>query len=187
MRDGFKQLIIGYLFVLIKIHIVVDILPDFIGYIFIYNGIKKIATTSAQSYEKLKILSAIIAIFSVPNFFLSDQMIQQSIWWGYYVIALSLLKVILVYFLFDILRVVARLLPSDEALLSTKRMYTWYMTIILGSLFFQSILMNFPIFMIQSVSIFIVILVLIIEISFLVYLRNMQKRFPDNNLFNRYA
>ena len=69
MRQGFQQLIIGFLFVYLKIQIVVDILPDFIGYIFIYNGIKQIATLSSQSYGKLKILCIVLAIISLPNFF----------------------------------------------------------------------------------------------------------------------
>ncbi|QFG00525.1 hypothetical protein PB01_17980 [Psychrobacillus glaciei] len=187
MRDGFKQLIIGFLFVLIKIHVVVDLLPDFLGYIFIYNGIKQIATLSSQSYEKLKILSIILVIASIPNFFLNDQVIQQSGWFSYYPIFLSLLKVILVYFLFDLLRGVAKLLPSNDALQATNRMYTWYLTIVLGSLFFQSLLMNFPINIAFSAMIFIVISVLVIEISFLFYLRNMQKRFPSGGLFNVYS
>ncbi|WP_391204850.1 hypothetical protein [Psychrobacillus sp. L4] len=187
MRDGFKQLIIGFLFVLIKIHIVVDLLPDFLGYIFIYNGIKQIATLSSQSYEKLKILSIILVIASIPNFFLNDQVIQQSGWFSYYPIFLSLLKVILVYFLFDLLRSVAKLLPSNDALQATNRMYTWYLTIVLGSLFVQSLLMNFPINIAFSAMIFIVISVLVIEISFLVYLRNMQKRFPSDGILNTYT
>ncbi|WP_391117918.1 hypothetical protein [Psychrobacillus sp. L3] len=187
MRDGFKQLIIGFLFVLIKIHIVVDLLPDFLGYIFIYNGIKQIATLSSQSYEKLKILSIVLVIASIPNFFLNDQVIQQSGWFSYYPIFLSLLKVILVYFLFDLLRGVAKLLPSNGVLQTTNRMYTWYLTIVLGSLFVQSLLMNFPINIAFSAMIFIVISVLVIEISFLFYLRNMQKRFPSDGLFNIYS
>ncbi|MFF2753891.1 hypothetical protein ACFVR1_09065 [Psychrobacillus sp. NPDC058041] len=187
MNDGFKQLIIGFLFVLIKIHIVVDILPDFIGYIFIYNGIKQIATLSSQPYEKLKILSIILVIASIPNFFLNDQVIQQSGWFSYYPIFLSLLKVILVYYLFGLLRGVAKLLPSNDALQATNRMYTWYLSIVLGSLFFQSLVMNLPVNVTFSAMLFIGILVLLIEISFLVYLRNMQKRFPSNGSFNRYA
>lgn len=187
MRNGFKQLIIGFLFVLIKIHIVVDLLPDFLGYIFIYNGIKQIATLSSQSYERLKVLSIILTVVSVPNFFLNDQIIQHSGWFSYYPICLSLLKVILVYFLFDLLRGVAKLLPSNEALLATNRMYTWYMSIILGILFFQSILMNISINIELSISIIIIVLDLIVEIAFLIYLRNMQKRFPSDGLFNIYS
>jgi hypothetical protein len=187
MRDGFKQLIIGFLFVLIKIHIVVDILPDFIGYIFIYNGIKQIATLSSQPYEKLKVLSIILVIASIPNFFWSDQLIQQSVWFSYYPLFLSFLKVILVYFLFDLLREIAKLLPSNDALQATNRMYTWYLTVVLGSMFFQSLVRILPIIVSFFAMLFIVLLVLLVEISFLVYLRNMQKRFPSNGSFNRYA
>ncbi len=69
MRNGFKKLFIGFLFVFLKFHIIVDLLPDFIGYILIYNGIKQLATLSSQSYDKLKVLTIVLAVVSVPNFF----------------------------------------------------------------------------------------------------------------------
>lgn len=114
MRSGFKKLFIGFLFVFLKFHIIVDLLPDFIGYILIYNGIKQLATLSSQSYDKLKVLTIVLAVVSVPNFFLNDQIIQQSEWLSYYPVLLSLLKVILVYYLFDLLRVIAKLLPLKK-------------------------------------------------------------------------
>jgi len=187
MRNGFKQLFIGFLLVFIKIHIIVDLFPDFIGYIFIYNGIKQIATISSQSYESLKVLSIILVVVSLPNFFMSDQFIQQISWLTYYPTLLSLLKVILVYFLFELLREVAKLLPSNSALLSTNRMFYWYMTVTLSSLFIQSFLMNVTMDVMLPASILLIFLYLIVEISFLVYLNNIRKRFPEEGSFERYA
>ena len=115
-----------------------DLLPDFIGYILIYNGIKQLATLSSQPYDKLKVLTIALAIVSVPNFFLNDQIIQQSEWLSYYPVLLSLLKVILVYYLFDLLRVIAKLLPFEETFHATNRIFYWYMAVNLGSLLCQS-------------------------------------------------
>jgi hypothetical protein len=182
MRNGFKKLFIGFLFVFLKFHIIVDLLPDFIGYILIYNGIKQLATLSSQSYDKLKVLTIALAIVSVPNFFLNDQLIQQSEWLSFYPVLLSLLKVILVYYLFDLLRVIARLLTFEEAFHATNRIFYWYMTVNLGSLLCQSFIINAPMDIMLSVSVLIVVLGLIIEIAFLVYLRNMQKRFPKDEI-----
>ncbi|MEI4770726.1 hypothetical protein WAX74_13950 [Psychrobacillus sp. FJAT-51614] len=187
MRNGFKQLFIGFLFIFIKIHIIVDLFPDFIGYIFIYNGIKQIATLSSQPYEKLKNLLIILVIVSMPNFFLNDQVIQQSEWLGYYSALLSVLKVSLVYLLFTLLQEVAKLLPYKEGLISTKRMYYWYMSVVLPSLFIQSFLMNTSYDNSLTGSILIVMFILIIEISFLVYLNNMRKRYPKSGIYESYA
>ncbi|PZX03843.1 hypothetical protein C7437_10540 [Psychrobacillus insolitus] len=182
MRSGFKKLFIGFLFVFLKFHIIVDLLPDFIGYILIYNGIKQLATLSSQSYDKLKVLTIVLAVVSVPNFFLNDQIIQQSEWLSYYPVLLSLLKVILVYYLFDLLRVIAKLLPFEETLHATNRIFYWYMAVNLGSLLCQSFIINAPMDIMLSVSVLIVVLGLIIEIAFLVYLRNMQKRFSKDEI-----
>lgn len=187
MRQGFKQLIIGFLFVFLKIQIIVDILPDFIGYIFIYNGIKQIATLSSQSYDKLKIICIVLAIISIPNFFLNDQMIQQIEWFNYYPSLLALVKIALVYYLFILLRAVAKLLPSEGALYRTNRMFSWYMIVTLSTLLIQSFLMNIPMNISISLMIIIIVFSFIIEIAFLVYLRNIQKQFPKNNVIEKFV
>lgn len=187
MRQGFKQLIIGFLFVFLKIQIIVDILPDFIGYIFIYNGIKQIATLSSQSYDKLKILCIVLAIISVPNFFLNDQMIQQIEWLKYYPSLLNLVKMVLVYYLFHLLQVVAKLLPTTQALYRTNRMFSWYMVVTLSTSLTQSFLMNIPMDISISLMIIVIVASFIIEIAFLVYLRNIQKQFPKDSVIEKFV
>lgn len=186
MRQGFKQLIIGFLFVFLKIQIIVDILPDFIGYIFIYNGIKQIATLTTQSYDKLKILCFVLTIISVPNFFLNDQMIQQIEWLKHYPSLLTLVKIVLVYYLFNLLLVVVKLLPTEEALYKTNRMFSWYMFIMLSTLLIQSFLMNFTMNIGISLMIIVMVASFIIEISFLVFLRNIQKKFPEDSVIDKF-
>jgi len=187
MRQGFQQLIIGFLFVFLKIQLIVDILPDFIGYIFIYNGIKQIATLSSQSYDKLKILCIILAIISVPNFFLNDQIIQQTQWLEYYPVLLNLIKIVLIYYLFILLRVVVKLLPTEEALYKTNRMFSWYLVVALSTSLVQSFLKNIP--MNTGIQLLIILIAasFIIEISFLVYLRNIQKLFPKDGVIEKFV
>lgn len=187
MRQGFQQLIIGFLFVFLKIQVIVDILPDFIGYIFIYNGIKQIATLSSQSYDILKILCIVLAIISVPNFFLNDQMIQQIEWLKYYPSLLNLIKIVLVYYLFDLLQVVVKLLPTKQALYRTNRMFSWYMVVTLSASLIQSFLMNIPMNISIQLMIIVIVASFIIEISFLVYLRNIQKQFPKDSMIEKFV
>lgn len=187
MRQGFKQLIIGFLFILLEVHVIVDILPDFIGYIFIYNGIKLIATQTNQPYEKLKNLCILLAVLSVPSFFLNDQTIPQIKWLEYYPILLSLIKILLMYYLFNFLGLVVKFLPAEEAIERTNRMYYWYMVVTLGALLVQSFLMNMPMNA-NALLLFIVMLAsFIIEISFLVYLRNIQKQFPKDGVVEKFV
>lgn len=187
MRQGFQQLIIGFLFVFLKIQLIVDILPDFIGYIFIYNGIKQIATLSSQSYDKLKILCIALAIISVPNFFLNDQIIQQTQWLEYYPVLLNLFKIVLIYYLFILLRVVVKLLPTEETLYKTNRMFSWYLVVALITSLAQSFLKNIP--MNTGIQLLIITIAasFIIEISFLVYLRNIQKQFPKDGVIEKFV
>ncbi|QUG43203.1 hypothetical protein KD050_08280 [Psychrobacillus sp. INOP01] len=187
MKQGFQQLFIGFLFVFLKIQIIVDILPDFIGYIFIYNGIKQISTLSNQSYDKLKTLCIVLAIISVPNFFLNDQMIQQIEWLIYYPSLLNLIKIVLVYYLFDLLRVVAKLLPTEEAIYRTNRIFSWYMVVTLSTLLTQSFLMNISMDISIQLMIIVIVASFIIEIAFLVYLRNIQKQFPKDSVIEKFV
>lgn len=186
MRQGFQQLIIGFLFVFLKIQVVVDILPDFIGYIFIYNGIKQIATLSNQSYDKLKILCIVLTIISVPNFFLNDQMIQQMELFKYYPSLLSLVKIVLVYYLFGLLQVVAKMLPTEEAFDRTNRMFSWYMIVTLSTSLTQSFLMNISMDISIPLMIIVMVASFIIEIAFLVYLRNIQKKFSKDSVIEKF-
>lgn len=186
MRQGFKQLILGFLFVLLKIQIIVDMLPDFIGYIFIYNGIKQIASLSNQSYDKLKVLCIALVIISVPNFFLNDQMIQQIEWLKHYPSLLALIKIVLVYYLFILLLGVAKLLPTDEALFRTNRMFSWYMVIMLSTSLTQPFFMNISMNISIPLMIIVIIASFLIELSFLIYLRNIQKCFPKDNVFEKF-
>lgn len=187
MRQGFQQLIIGFLFVFLKIQLIVDILPDFIGYIFIYNGIKQIATLSTQSYGKLKVVCFVLTIISFPNFFLNDQMFQQIEWIKYYPSLLILGKIILVYYLFTLLHVVVKLLPTEEAFYRTNRMFSWYIIVTLGTLLTQSFLMNIPMDISITLMIIVNVTSFIIEISFLVYLRNIQKQFPKDSVMEKFV
>ena len=186
MKKGFKQLITGFLFIFLNIQIVVDLLPDFIGYIFIYNGIKQIANLSNQSYETLKKLCITLAILSVPNFFLNGQMMQQIEWLKYYPSLLTLVNIVLVYYLFVLLRAVVTLLPTDEALYRTNRMFSWYMVVTLSTLFIQSFLMNIPLNMSFLLMIIVIIASFIIQVSLLVYLHNIQKKFPKDSMIDKF-
>ena len=108
-------------------------------------------------------------------------------WFKYYPNLLSLVKIVLVYYLFDLLRAVVQLLPYEEALYKTNRMFSWYMVVTLSTSFIQSFLMNLS--MNTSIPLIIIVIVasFIIEIAFLVYLRNIQKQFPKDSVIEKFV
>lgn len=187
MKQGFKQLFIGFLFVFVNIHIIVDIMPNFIGYIFIYNGIKLIATLTSQNYGKLKLLCIILTITSIPSFFLNDSLLQQSDWLSYYPVVLTLLKVILVFYLFDLMKKATLMLPTKESLIYTERVFAWYMIIVISHLFIQSFTLNITNDFFIFLSIASVIFMIGAEIALLIYLNKIKKSFPEEGAFERFV
>lgn len=187
MKQGFKQLFIGFLFVFVNIHIIVDIMPNFIGYIFIYNGIKLIATLTSQNYGKLKLLCIILTIASIPSFFLNDSLLTQSDWLSYYPVVLTLLKVILVFYLFDLMKQATLMLPTKESLIYTERVFAWYMIIVILHLFIQSFTLNITNDFFIFLSIASVIFMIGAEIALLIYLNKIKKSFPEEGAFERFV
>ncbi len=192
MRKGFKYIIIGFLLILLDIHIFIDILPDPIGYLMILLGIEKLEFKESSTHPT-SIVATISLFFSIPTVFLDGQFFTQQIgisqWWGVYSNVLSLLDVILVYFLFQIIRSIVKMLHSHELTLKTEQMYKWYMVVMLTVLFIQPFLLNIGGRPAIGLMLLLVFFALITQITFLFFLRTIQKQFThgspgQGNLFN---
>ncbi|MFE6169271.1 hypothetical protein [Viridibacillus arvi] len=175
MSEGFKHLFIGYLFLLINIYIVVDIMPNFIGYILISSGIAKIAAEGKETM-RAQLLAILLAVYSLPHFFLQDQVRASYNWGEYYDLSYGLLQVIQVYFLFVVIQSVFTSLAAVKLSKITNKIGIWYLSIHLLSLFTMTLIIN-TLGMLQVTFLFIMsALPLIINIVFIIYLRKMQKR-----------
>jgi hypothetical protein len=180
MRKGFKQLIIGFILILLEIHIFVDFLPDPLGYFLIFSGIVKLERKKESTHPAGR-MAILLMLVSIPTFFISQQSLNQPTggmeWWGYYGTILSILKIILVYFIFQLIRNVVQTLHSVELAKRTESMYRWYMGVMLIVTFIQPFLINFSG---NGNGVLIIVLIasaLIIEIVFLFFLRSIQKEF----------
>lgn len=184
MRRGFKYIIVGFLLILFDIHIFIDILPDPIGYLMIIVGIGKIDFKDASTHPT-SILATILLFFSIPTLFLDGQFFTKQIgisqWWGIYSNVLSLLDIILVYFLFQLIKEVVKILHSPELTLKTQQMYKWYMIIMLSVLFTQPFLINTNVQLATGLSLLLVAFALIIHIMFIFFLRTIQKQFTHGS------
>ena len=77
----FKKLFWGFLFVFLEIHIIIDILPDPIGYFMIFSGLillLKNIPDSKPGKHAMRWAQALI-ILSIPSVFLSQNEINQLV------------------------------------------------------------------------------------------------------------
>lgn len=184
MRRGFKYIIVGFLLILFDIHILIDILPDPIGYLLIGLGIGKLDFKEAST-NPTSILATILLFYSLPTLFLDGQFFSQQIglsqWWGIYSTVLSLLNIILVYFLFQLIKDIVKILHSSELTLKTKQMYKWYMIIMLTVSFTQPFLINMDVQLATGLGLLLVAFSLITHLTFIFFLRTIQKQFTHGH------
>jgi len=184
MRVAFKYIIIGFLLILFDIHVFIDILPDPVGYLMIFIGTRKLEFKGSSTHPT-SVVASILIFASLPTIFLDAQFFSQQVsigeWWGIYRNVLSLLDIILVYFLFQLIKDVVKTLNSFELIRKTEKMYKWYMIVMLTVLFIQPFLLNINGQAAIGLMLLVVACALITQISFIFFLRNIQKQFTPSS------
>ncbi|WP_394189878.1 hypothetical protein [Paenisporosarcina quisquiliarum] len=182
MRNGFKYILTGYLLIFLDIHLIIDILPDPIGYFMILLGTRKIELNESGMHPT-RIVATLLLFLSIPTVLINPQLYQNQApeWWGMYTTATGVLDLILVYFLFQLIKRVVELLHSPELTLRTENTYKGYMVVMLIILFIQPFLTNLSEHTANGFAIFLVLAGFITQIIFLVFLRTLQKQFPYNS------
>ncbi|WLD91735.1 hypothetical protein [Alkalihalobacillus sp. AL-G] len=192
MSSSYRKIFWGFLLVLIEIHIIaIDLLPDPIGYYFIFSGISKIVE-DYQFGKNAKNLSMFIIFISVPTVFLQQttslnqfgQITAFSIW-PMYMIVLGILKLILVFYVFQLLMKIVNNLGAESLIRRASNTFKIYMSVMFVLTIFQSFTMNLSNDLLIALSVVFVVLSLIMEISFLLLIRKIGKVIgdhPEDNL-----
>lgn len=182
MRNAFKYILTGYILIFLDIHIFIDILPDPIGYIMILQGIRNIQFNESRLHPA-SIVATLLLFLSMPTVLINPQLYQNQTpeWWGMFTTAMGVLDLILVYFLFQLIKRVVELLNSPELTIKTENTYKGYMVVMLSILFIQTFLTNLSEHTATGFTIFLVLAGVITQITFLVFLRTLQKKFPYNS------
>lgn len=94
---------------------------------------------------------------------------------------MSLLDIILVYFLFQLIKDVVKTLHSFELTRKTEKMYKWYMIVMLTVLVIQPFLININGQAAIGLMLLVVACALITQISFIFFLRSIQKHFTSSS------
>ena len=182
MRDAFKYILTGYILIFLDIHLIIDILPDPIGYFMILRGTRKIEFNESGMHPT-RIVATLLLFLSMPSVLINPQFFQNQVpeWWGMYTSAMGVLDLILVYFLFQLIKKVVELLHSPELTIRTENTYKGYMVVMLIILLIQPFVINMSEQTATGFTIFISLAGIITQITFLVFLRTLQKQFPYNS------
>ena len=181
-RRGFKQLLTGFLFIFLDIHLFVDVLPDPLGYGLIASGIYKLSA-EGQNAKNAVMTAYILLILSIPTFIFSgpvmETMQNDSMGWQIYGVSVSIGHLILMYFTFLLLmKEMDYPSDADEIRVRVRKMMVFYMSMMLSAQLLHPFLFNMNQDSALILGILIIGLTLIATIAFLVHLRGLQKIFP---------
>lgn len=181
MSEAFKKIFWGYLVVLIEIHfLVIDIFPDPLGYYLIFSGISMLLKYFPIGY-KAKNMALVLIFISIPTVFIeqnagADQLGQIPFLsgWPLYMTVFGVLKLILVFYIFQLMMVIVKKHGDSALLTHTTKTYYAYILVMVLTMIAHSFSINFSTDQYMVVTIISLVLGLIMEIVFLVLLRKMR-------------
>ncbi|MFC5589474.1 hypothetical protein ACFPRA_11280 [Sporosarcina soli] len=140
MNKALQMMFWGYLFVFFRIHFGFDLLADPIGYYLLYAGSARLIDQYPHA-RKAKIAAGLGIVISFPSIFINLSEVHHS-GWEMYGSALLVLKLIVAYFIFAVLKSIVHDF-ADRALISrTNRVFNFYIGIHLLALFLSSFSTN---------------------------------------------
>ncbi|GKV56201.1 hypothetical protein NCCP2222_21480 [Sporosarcina sp. NCCP-2222] len=139
MSQAVKWIFIGYLFVWFRIDIVIDWLPDPLGYFLIYLGASKLSTEYSVSPNASRFAAAGI-ILSLPSVFIS--LLPSGVLTGNYYILLLLVKLVVAFYLFSLLKAMTAKFNQSEWTRRTELRSKYYVFIHLTALFIMTLTPN---------------------------------------------
>ncbi|MGM7700398.1 hypothetical protein ACSVDE_01665 [Pseudalkalibacillus sp. Hm43] len=182
MNKTFKKLFWGFLFVLVEIHLfVIDILPDPIGYLFIYLGLLEIRDTYGKS-NLSRPISMILLVVSVPTVFINQSNVNESALFmqlnglEFYEYGLGLAKLVLTFYVFKLLVNVAEEIGDIELKQYTQKLFNIYIVLMLIFQIAHAFFMNMYGDLLAGAIIASAILSIVLDIFFLVLLRRFGKK-----------
>lgn len=141
MNKALRYMFWGYLFIFIRIDVMIDLLADPIGYYLIYAGCAKLVDAFPKA-KKGMIVGLIGMFVSVPSVFVNLSDTELPIEWSMYENLLSVLQLVVAYYLFIVLIEAAKMV-GDQALQNrTQTTFNFFITIHLIALAFLSFSMN---------------------------------------------
>jgi len=182
MYKAFHRIFCGYLIVWIEIHLfVIDILADPVGYYLIYSGISHVIKDFPIGH-KAKKLAMVLVFISLPTVFVQqnlriDQLTHLSMFsgWTLYTTLLSLLKFILVFYIFQLIMAIVQLHGDERMIRRSSRTFIFYVIGMFFVLCLNTFMINLPVEILLFSAVVSVVGSLILEIVFLLLLRSVSE------------
>ena len=176
MNKALQMMFWGYLFVFFRIHFGFDWLADPIGYYLLFAGCVKLADKYPHA-QKAKIASGIGIFISFPSIFINLSE-THLIGWEMYAFALLILKLIVVYFLFAVLKSIVTDYSDRTLIIRTNRVFNLYVGTHLLALFLSSFSLNISGDLWLAAPVILGIGIVVMDIVFLLLLGAIRRKEP---------
>lgn len=180
MRSAFNKFFWGILFVNLEIHLVVfDLLADPVGYLMILGAANSFVSQYAVA-KKVASTALVLAIISIPTVFIQRSThaagpIQQTSGWWWYEQALTILTLVVAFYIFTLMLDIAKKLEHQELLIKTQNTFKWYMGVSLLFMCTHPFLINVSRDMQIAYAFITTPFYIVITVLFLVLLRKFMK------------
>ena len=181
MNKALRYLFWGYLFIFFRINIGFDWLPDPVGYYLIYAGCFMLIDTYPHA-KKAGILSAIGIVISIPAVFINLSAPDID-GWEIYSNALFVLKLVVAYFVFSVLKSIAKEYGNQALINRTNSVYNYYISIHLLLLALISFSMNVSGSFWDTLTVMLTLGALIADIAFLLLLGATRRAEPTLDFY----
>ena len=177
MNKALRYMFWGYLFIFFRFNIVIDLLADPIGYLFIVSACSSLIATYPHA-AKARSVALLGAVISIPGVFinLSEPTLGN---WELYSFLLLALKLIVAYYLFAVLKSIVTDFDNSILIARTRRVFNFYLAAHLLALGLHSFSMNvsgdYWVMTLVTSGIFVVVM----DIAFLLLIGAIRRKEPD--------
>lgn len=180
MKPSFRKIFWGLLLILLEIHIVViDILPDPLGYFLVFSGVSLLEMkNNLRDRNKVRRMSLVLLFISIPTIFVQNtlnEVISPYSIWPMYMKGLGILKLILVYYLLKFMVTIAQEHGGVELVKRTEQIGKVYITATLIVIFIESFLVNLTEWWATGLAMLNIIVSLIMEVTLLILVHRFGK------------
>ncbi|TKC17114.1 hypothetical protein FA727_13755 [Robertmurraya kyonggiensis] len=181
MQSSFRKIFWGLLLILLEIHIVViDILPDPLGYFLVFSGVSALEMEKNASGDRNKVKTMALALLfiSIPTIFVQNtpnEVVSPYSIWPTYMTGLGILKLVLVFYLLKFMTRIAQEWGVGELVKRTEQTGKVYITATLIVILIQSFLVNLTEGWATGLSVVTIIVSLIMEVTLLILVHKFGK------------
>lgn len=183
MNKALRYIFWGYLLIFSRLHVMIDLLMDPIGYYLIYAGCSRLVDAFPKA-KKAMTVGLIGMLISVPSVFVNLSDTTLPVGWSIYGTLLSGLKLVIAYYLFNVLFDAVNMVGNQTLQHRTKTTYKFYISIHLFTLAILSFSMNVAgdgwvvLLLISTIS------ALIMDILFLLLIGAIRRVSPKDHRIN---